>query len=235
MEQGSTRMLKSHFREASHCLELNSAPWVYGRVCRRWQDISVHTPLLWTRVKIQIEQIVSKRYFPTPKRVFFHQLPFGLSLLSLYLGRSNALPLTVYLDLNWSTFSTRSSSTSNCDYGVSTMVFSHSRRWESLFLPNGQGIKAATFSADSFPLLENLHTCYQSSPIDIPAPGLRSWSTVGSPNPSSSVTLLPTTLCGQITDYSSSGTSYREVLRTVQLLPNLCRLAVGDLTEKFIA
>ncbi|KIK54874.1 hypothetical protein GYMLUDRAFT_176624, partial [Collybiopsis luxurians FD-317 M1] len=38
---------KELFRSDWHSLKLTLPPWVYGRVCRRWRDISVRTPILW--------------------------------------------------------------------------------------------------------------------------------------------------------------------------------------------
>ncbi|KAH7870524.1 uncharacterized protein C8R40DRAFT_642462 [Lentinula edodes] len=40
---------EEYFDSASHSLDLNSPPWVYGRVCRQWKDIIHNMPSLWTR------------------------------------------------------------------------------------------------------------------------------------------------------------------------------------------
>ncbi|KAE9397750.1 hypothetical protein BT96DRAFT_883530, partial [Gymnopus androsaceus JB14] len=37
----------SHFGSISHSLDLTSPPWVYGRVCRWWKQVTLKTPLLW--------------------------------------------------------------------------------------------------------------------------------------------------------------------------------------------
>ncbi|KAE9400928.1 hypothetical protein BT96DRAFT_784088, partial [Gymnopus androsaceus JB14] len=37
----------SHFGSTSHSLDLASPPWVYGRVCQSWKEVTLETPLLW--------------------------------------------------------------------------------------------------------------------------------------------------------------------------------------------
>ncbi|KAF9070229.1 hypothetical protein BDP27DRAFT_1221074, partial [Rhodocollybia butyracea] len=42
----------SHFASSSHSMDVASPPWVYGRVCSSWKEVTVRTPLLWTRIKV---------------------------------------------------------------------------------------------------------------------------------------------------------------------------------------
>ncbi|KAJ4492905.1 hypothetical protein C8J55DRAFT_217821 [Lentinula edodes] len=227
-----------YFPSARHSLDLNSPPWTYSRVCRRWRGTAMRTPLLWTRVKIEADHLVSLRHsqitrqnvrnkYPSP-------LPFGrLSLLSGYLSRSAALPLAIYLDMP-------SYRSDNYAYSISALIASHSQRWESLFLGRVQSFDSnnMVLSEDSFPLLRRLQVkLLEVLPlVDIPAPSLKSYSIVGSGGLGSSITeaKLSTKLCSQITDCLISNISYKVALRVCEHLPNLCRLVVvQDLPPDF--
>ncbi|KAJ4478968.1 hypothetical protein J3R30DRAFT_3881097 [Lentinula aciculospora] len=169
---------EEYFLAAKHSLDLGSPPWTYGRVCHRWKEIAIQTPLLWTRVKVEMKNITSfwrhKVNIMSTSNV--PRLPFGLSLLSLYLGRSAALPLSIYVDVPANCFS----SSDDLAYGISVLMASYSRRWESLFLGKGQGFNMM-FAEDSFPMLRTLRVQDDSDDtptvIDIPALRLKSWST----------------------------------------------------------
>ncbi|KAE9403487.1 hypothetical protein BT96DRAFT_814894, partial [Gymnopus androsaceus JB14] len=53
----------SHFGSISHSLDLTSPPWVYGRVCRWWKQVTLKTPLLWTRIKVVKRHLTMRRNF----------------------------------------------------------------------------------------------------------------------------------------------------------------------------
>ncbi|KAJ3734613.1 hypothetical protein DFJ43DRAFT_1063588 [Lentinula guzmanii] len=216
---------EKHLPSATHSLDLKFPPWSFSRVCRSWKEIIIHTPLLWTRVKVDSNKIIKK--YDSHARPKDPQLPLGLSLLSLYLSRSAALPLTVYLDiysLKWDDYT----------YAISTLIASSSQRWESLFLGSGRGFDCEDklFSSDSFPLLRMLWALENSnSKINIRAPNLRSWSTVGVTN--TGLIQFSTALL-QITDHSISNVSASVALiRVGGWLPDLQKLTVRDLIEDF--
>ncbi|KAJ3867117.1 hypothetical protein EV359DRAFT_61768 [Lentinula novae-zelandiae] len=220
-----------YFPSARHSLDLNSPPWTYSRVCRRWRGTAMRTPLLWTRVKIEADRLVSLRHSQITQQNVWNShpsqspLPFGLSLLSGYLSRSAALPLAIYLDMP-------SYRSDNYAYSISALIASHSQRWESLFLGRVQSFDSnnMVLSEDSFPLLRRLQVkLLEVLPlVDIPAPSLKSYSIVGSGGLGSSITeaKLSTKLCSQITDCLISNISYKVALRVCEHLPNLCRLVL---------
>ncbi|KAF8827300.1 hypothetical protein HHX47_DHR5001127 [Lentinula edodes] len=219
-----------YFPSAGHSLDLGSPPWTYSRVCRRWKDIAMRTPRVWTRVKIEADRLVSHRRFPSRKNgTGNNRLPLGLSLLSSYLSRSAALPLAIYLDIPVSSSDDRA-------YGISVLISSHSRRWESLYLGGSQGsnLGSMVFSQDSFPLLRTLRVQLDCNvqTVDIPAPNLKSWVTIGKAYLSQVNTTLSVELHAQITDYSISNFPYDAVLRMSTLLSRLRRLVVRELKPK---
>ncbi|KAJ3888572.1 hypothetical protein GG344DRAFT_79637 [Lentinula edodes] len=227
-----------YFPSAGHSLDLGSPPWTYSRVCRRWKEIAMRTPRVWTRVKIDAKP----REFSLAKSMRGDdRLPLGLSLLSGYLGRSAALPLTVYLDMPLFSIFSSSNLDDHALYAISVLMSSHSRRWESLFLGRGQVFdQINTVFSDSFPLLKMLRIREDSgmstaSAVDIPAPNLKSWVTIG-PGGKAGLTQVNTTLSvklyNQITDYSISNFSCEAVSRMSPLLPRLRRLVVRELKLK---
>ncbi|KAJ3994399.1 hypothetical protein F5050DRAFT_1575711, partial [Lentinula boryana] len=44
---------EKHLLSTTHSLDLQSPPWSFSRVCRSWKEITIHTPFLWTRVKVE--------------------------------------------------------------------------------------------------------------------------------------------------------------------------------------
>lgn len=207
------------FNSTTHCLDINSPPWIYARVCRGWKDIVVYKlPSLWTRVKFDLGKI---------RNSSSRRIPMALSLLSIYLSRSSALPLTVYIDM----FSAPASPDL---VGIALrLVAAHSRRWQSLFLVGGQGIDTKILSGDSLMSLENIQIQESSveapRSLDIAASQLRAWSAVGNLLSMSVQITPPTSLCRQITEYSISTVMYTEVLKILPLLPNVRKLSVQDI------
>ncbi|KAF9069081.1 hypothetical protein BDP27DRAFT_745678 [Rhodocollybia butyracea] len=163
----------SHFRSTSHSLDLNSPPWVYGRVCHFWNEVTLNTPRLWTRIKVVRRQIAMKRQFYATTSVTVKgreyrstgtggwRMPLSLSLLSLYLGRSGSLPLAVYLDFNSIVWS--SEGMTDFAQVFSAMLFLTSRRWVSLSLA---GNLPTAFSNDSFPLLKYIQSEEEGIRVD---------------------------------------------------------------------
>ncbi|KAJ3850849.1 hypothetical protein EV368DRAFT_84130 [Lentinula lateritia] len=220
-----------YFPSANHSLDLGSPPWTYSRVCRRWKEIAMRTPRVWTRVKINVNHLVSRRESSWTKSV--NRLPLGLSLLSGYLGRSAALPLAVHLDISVSNISSSFNLDDHTLYGISVLMSSHSRRWETFFLGRGQVFdQIKSVFSDSFPLLKMLRIQEDMSTVltvDIPAPNLKSWVTIGKQADLSRVnTTLSAKLYDQIRDYSISNLSYDAVLEMSSLLPRLRRLVVRE-------
>ncbi|KAH7870523.1 uncharacterized protein C8R40DRAFT_1240419 [Lentinula edodes] len=212
---------EEYFDFASQSLDLNSPPWVYGRVCHRWKDIIHNTPFLWTRVKIELCKIQTK----TSSNL---RIPLTLSLMSIYFRRSKALPLIIYLDMS----SDESSlSVSNHIIYISNLILTHSWRWELLVLSGGQGIGPAAISEDTFSSLERIEIRESNSPstsssLDIVAPKLRAWSTVGNTWSNPVKTMPPSSFYHQITEYSISAVASSEVLKAISQLPNLRKLSV---------
>ncbi|KAE9403486.1 hypothetical protein BT96DRAFT_1080038, partial [Gymnopus androsaceus JB14] len=106
-------------------------------------------------------------------------MPLSLSLLSLHLGHSDGLPLSVYLE------KMGSDTTTDVGHAFSSLLFSYSRRWVSLFLAE-ELISSNSFPDDSFPILIHIHfwetdwSGWLGTPsIDIIAPRLHSWTTEG--------------------------------------------------------
>ncbi|KAJ3892015.1 hypothetical protein GG344DRAFT_76329 [Lentinula edodes] len=213
---------EEYFDSASHSLDLNSPPWIYGRVCRQWKDIIHNMPSLWTRVKIKLHKMQTSD----------SRIPMVLLLISIYFRRSKTLPLIVYLDM-----SSPESSPSISDFitNISNIILTHSWRWKSLVLAGGQGTGATSVSEDDFISLEQIEIRESdsrddpTSSLEIVAPKLRAWSTVGS-RWSNSVKIMPTSsLFHQITDYSISAVASREVLKIIPQFPNLRKLSVRGL------
>ncbi|KAH7870508.1 uncharacterized protein C8R40DRAFT_640967 [Lentinula edodes] len=207
------------FSSTTHCLDIKSPPWIYARVCRRWKDIVVYKiPSLWTRVKFDLGKIRD-----SPSR----RIPMALSLLSIYLSRSSALPLIVYIDM----FSAPASP--DLVGFALRLVAAHSRRWQSLFLVGGQGIDTKILSGDSLMSLENIQIQESSMEaprsLDIAASQLRAWSAVGNLLSTYVQITPPTSLCRQITEYSISTVMYTEVHKILPLLPNIRKLSVQDI------
>ncbi|KAJ3967632.1 hypothetical protein EV361DRAFT_929709, partial [Lentinula raphanica] len=140
---GHDKLALSYSRSSPHSLDLRYPPWIYGRVCRRWKNVVYEMPSLWTRVKLQFDQL--------PK-FLVKQLPLAQNLLSIYLRRSKGLSLSVYIRIpDW--FSMDSAA------GFFALVLSQSWRWSSLFLGSGQGLSdIMAISEDSFPSLEEIYT-----------------------------------------------------------------------------
>ncbi|KAJ3860750.1 hypothetical protein EV359DRAFT_67050 [Lentinula novae-zelandiae] len=193
---------EDYFASTSHFLDLNSPPWIYGRVCRQWKDIIHSMPSLWTRVKIELRQIQTST----------SGISMVLLLISIYLRRSKTLPLIVYLNM-----SSPKSSPAVSDFitNISNAVLTHSWRWKSLVLAGGQGTGATSVSEDDFISLERIEIQESdsrdgtTSTLEIVAPKLRAWST--------------------ITDYSLSAVASSEVLRIIPQFPNLRKLSVRGL------
>ncbi|KIK51179.1 hypothetical protein GYMLUDRAFT_101115 [Collybiopsis luxurians FD-317 M1] len=220
---------KELFRSDWHSLKFNFPPWVYGRVCRRWRDISVHAPALWTRVKIVPPLILNRAgYYDT--HADRRPRDFVIPALTFYLGRSESLPLSVYLRM-WSDNS--SYQDKHWHEAISALAYSHSRRWVSLHLGQAESIATSLISNDSFQSLIDLKT--EEGPgrsadlMHFLAPQLKSWTMIGSPLTSVIRTTLPTKFHDQIQEYSSSQIVYDDVLRVIQLLPNLRTLVVQEL------
>ncbi|KAJ3809247.1 hypothetical protein F5876DRAFT_77971 [Lentinula aff. lateritia] len=222
---GHDRSARECRRATPHALDLESPPWVFGRVCRRWKDITVYEmPSLWTRVKLKLRKIKSKD--------LHHQLAL-LSLLSIYLNRSKALPLTVFLDMSVPKSSSVSFRTSE-HASVLNILLAHSRRWVSLFLVGGRAIDMLAISEDSFISLEEVHIQDDSSgdsrSFDIQASELRSWTSVGTTSSPFIRVMPPTSVSHQITEYSVSNVTYIEVLKVIRLFPHLRQLSVQNLS-----
>ncbi|KAJ3812921.1 hypothetical protein F5876DRAFT_74380 [Lentinula aff. lateritia] len=217
-----------YFPSARHSLDLNSPPWTYSRVCRRLRETAMHTPLLWTRVKIEADHLIQNVQNRYPSQ---SPLLFGLSLLSGYLSRSAALPLAIYLDMP-------SYRLDKYAHSISALVASHSQRWESLFLGIVQSFDSnnMVLSEDSFPLLRRLQVDVRgvSPSVDIPAPNLKAYSIVGrvgGAGYSFTEASLSTKLCSQITNCLLSNISYKVALRVCKHLPHLSRLMVQNLQD----
>ncbi|KAJ4465856.1 hypothetical protein C8R41DRAFT_926383 [Lentinula lateritia] len=213
---------EDYFASTSHFLDLNSPPWIYGRVCRQWKDIIHSMPSLWARVKIELRQIQTST----------SGISMVLLLISIYLRHSKTLPLIVYLNM-----SSPKSSPAVSDFitNISNAVLTHSWRWKSLVLAGGQGTGATSVSEDDFISLERIEIRESdsrdgtTSTLEIVAPKLRAWSTVAS-RWSNSVKIMPTSsLFHQITDYSLSAVASSEVLRIIPQFPNLRKLSVRGL------
>ncbi|KAF5364544.1 hypothetical protein D9757_011813 [Collybiopsis confluens] len=228
------------FRSQWHSLDLSSPPWIYGQVCRRWRDISVNSPILWTRVKLS--------HWPEKMTASHEGLPplhsSGLPTLAVYLGRSRSLPLMVYLDLVSKHLQYRAKRPGIVEYQAITAIpLSQSWRWELLHLRksdylnldhglislNGlQSLKAITVQEGKKAGVGFIH--------DVTAPQLREWTSIGSLLVTSpAITTLSPSLCSNIQVYSISQASYREVLRIVHLLPNLRKLSVQELADEIVS
>ncbi|KIK61837.1 hypothetical protein GYMLUDRAFT_260436 [Collybiopsis luxurians FD-317 M1] len=212
-----------YFSSASHSLNLKTLPWVYGYVCSFWKAVSISTPLLWTRVKVLKSLTGGSR------------TASALALLSLYVARSDSLPLTIYMDISENDLSSSSDSSKTVGASsLSALLLTQSRR--SLYLAEGQGVlsTAMLFSQDSFPSLKNLQVQELSGrskrfSITVTAPSLTSWSSIGDVSASSIRVKLSNKLCSQITEYSVSQASASDVWSIVKKLPHLKKLRVREL------
>ncbi|KAJ3848273.1 hypothetical protein EV368DRAFT_86813 [Lentinula lateritia] len=217
---GYNKHHEEYFESASHSLDLNSPPWTYVRVCCQWKDTIHSMRSLWTQVKIELHKI----------QISTSRIPMVLLLISIYFRRSKTLPLIVYLDM-----SSPESSPAISDFitNISNAILTHSWRWKSLVLAGGQGTGATSVSEDDFISLQRIEIREPdsrdgtTSSLEIIAPKLRAWSTVGS-RWSNSVKIMPmSSLFHQITDYSLSAVASSEVLKIIPQFPNLHKLSVA--------
>ncbi|KAJ7589488.1 hypothetical protein C8J56DRAFT_938714 [Mycena floridula] len=100
-------------------LDISQSPWSLTRVCRRWRNIAVARPSLWTDIRIISTQ--NLHYGLDYHSTFFR----WTRLLGIQLIRSRSLPLNLYIT-SQSTFPRQSS--------LLALLFSTSPRWKSLSL-----------------------------------------------------------------------------------------------------
>ncbi|KAJ3836682.1 hypothetical protein F5878DRAFT_624541 [Lentinula raphanica] len=218
-EPAERNLLKS-----PHSLDLQYPPWVYGRICRKWKDCLYEMPSLWTRVRLQFDKF---------------ELGSNQALLSVYLCRSKGLPLTVYLHIP-------KASAIDSFLGLFNHIFSHSWRWKVLLLSGESELsETVAISEDSFPSLEQIHiwdprgSRYSAKGKrvfpNIQASKLRAWTSIGNTSSSSDPSIrmmLPTAMCTQITEYTTSSVVISDVIEVVQLLPHLRILSIGNLLSR---
>ncbi|KAF5389008.1 hypothetical protein D9757_005102 [Collybiopsis confluens] len=213
----------TYFVSAPHSLDLKAPPWVLGRVCRFWNAVIMGAPLLWTRTKVSVTEINRARVFSTSGGN-----ALALSFLSLYLARSSSRPLSIYVDLSKEDFQL----SSEFMPAIGALLFSHSRRWESLFLHDYSAslFETIRLSPDSLPLLKNVQVqaaaglagATNELRVAFIASGLTSWTTLGTTR-----TLTPSLrLYSQITAYSFIDTPFSDILAVVRQLPCLQTLKV---------
>ncbi|KIK67566.1 hypothetical protein GYMLUDRAFT_877971 [Collybiopsis luxurians FD-317 M1] len=175
-----------------HCLPLDrnpvrsmrEPPLLFTRVCRRWRDVALNTPRLWTRIHIFIPQVHTLPR-AEQKRIF-EMRALGWET---WLKRSGALPVSISLHVNWDDnpmpvlISNPSGGgggtlglaggfaaadfTLLADFAQLLMTFS--RRWRNLTLHIPLAILqllAYTLSADDVPALEQIKLSYRP-PLEI--------------------------------------------------------------------
>ncbi|KAF5352237.1 hypothetical protein D9757_013792 [Collybiopsis confluens] len=226
---------ESLFRSRWHSLDVSSAPWVYGHVCQRWRETSNNTPVLWTRVKITdwpMKRTTRKSALKTKKYQTTQTLQnLGFPPLIAYLRRSKASPLLVYLDPTPSPSRRPVLQALSSDdvIAISAILLSHTGRLQSLYMGKIDMLDPELFTIDTFPSLQHLCTVggYQSEwttdnigSLMQKAPRLRSWRTIGYP------IVNTTTALSSIQSYSCSEASWEELLKILQLIPNLRRLRI---------
>ncbi|KAF5385539.1 hypothetical protein D9757_006722 [Collybiopsis confluens] len=191
------------FRSEWHSLDVSSAPWVFGHVCRRWREMSINTAMLWTRVKITHLSVedsgvkvvpVEKPVKKSPKsknksaRTGLLSPPRGFPVLrtTFYIGRSGASPLQIYLDPIFSESQTPElgdQAQRRDDYkAIAPILLSQSWRWQSLHLRQADCLGTSFFYTNIFqlPSLKNLTTNgSHSKSATLIAPQLRSWTAMG--------------------------------------------------------
>lgn len=84
-----------HFCTSLEVLDLdpNSAPIILTRVCRRWREVSLETPLFWSRFRLQQIDSWTNEAGDAPTELN----PPALRVLGLHLERSRSMPLTFFL------------------------------------------------------------------------------------------------------------------------------------------
>ncbi|KAF5378636.1 hypothetical protein D9757_009520 [Collybiopsis confluens] len=221
---------ESLFRSRWHSLDVSSAPWMYGHVSRRWRETSINTPVLWTRVKItdwpmKLDPTLRLNRVTRRYETVQTSQNLGFPPLIAYLGRSKASPLLVY-------FNPAPSSSihylSHDDFiGISAILLSHARRFQSLYMGQVNRLDPDLFTIDTFPSLQHLYTFdWTTEIIDSlvkKVPSLRSWRTIGCPK------VNTTTALSSIQSYSCSKASWEELLEILQLFPNLRRLRIQSI------
>jgi hypothetical protein len=90
-------------------------PWAVGQVCRRWRDVFISHPPLWTSLALHWDfgRFTGAAYMAETNR-----------RMAIYIGRSGELPLTISIHL----------SGTNRPHPTETMktLMSYSKRWKSL-------------------------------------------------------------------------------------------------------
>ncbi|KAK7051296.1 hypothetical protein VNI00_004796 [Paramarasmius palmivorus] len=114
LEQSTSVLLPMRrYDTRNYTLDPTKPPWTLGQVCRRWRQLILSSPCLWTFVHFQI---------PDPGTPF-QEISGMVGRLASSLRRSGTLPLTVVVS------STRSP---NPNHPLLLSLYSHSHRWAAV-------------------------------------------------------------------------------------------------------
>lgn len=203
-----------------HCLPIPSiqfhavgiqVPLRLGQLCRRWRDIALSTPALWTFIPLTLEGSTGNA-----------SQEFKLQIVKTWLDRSGELPLMIYI-------ADASSSISVDSRAALSLILSQSDRWaEAQLMISGQILTEFEAIRGRLSTLRKLsvgsnHTLWNTK-IDIfeTAPLLRSLSRKAETD----VFVFP---YQNLTEYTCLGCSPQSVLKEIRVVPNLIEFTAAVL------
>ncbi|KIK56893.1 hypothetical protein GYMLUDRAFT_46783 [Collybiopsis luxurians FD-317 M1] len=145
-------------------LSSGKAPWVLGQISRSWRAIALSSPKLWSSVSIFLR--THHQTAALQRRVELAQV----SLLALYLTRSQDYPLSLYVN------------SLHASHPLLSMLYAQSHRWRNavLYLPI-EALRDLSFSVKgALPLLRNLLFSITRDPAAASS-AQHNWETVMTP------------------------------------------------------
>lgn len=181
MRRLPSEVLSEIFFFCTHCLlgvspvrSVKEAPLLFTRVCRRWRDVVLESPRLWTAIHIYVPEV---RGLPREeRRRIFDIRAAGLEAwlkrsgalpvsLSLHVSSVNDNPMCALYGLHSTTGIAGYTANAELEYSeFSRVLMALSKRWQNvtLHLPTSMMMTLATaLTPEDVPLLERLQLSYR--------------------------------------------------------------------------